>query len=64
MLSRNAPDQRSETLATVFTSGADLQFGSDQQKEKYLPQLARGDIIGCFVGERSVGMVANADRRD
>jgi glutaryl-CoA dehydrogenase len=24
------------------------QYGSDQQKEKYLPSLARGDLIGCF----------------
>lgn len=23
-------------------------FGSDAQKEEYLPQLARGDLIGCF----------------
>lgn len=29
------------------------QFGSDQQKEKYLPQLAKGDIIGCFVSDQS-----------
>ncbi|WVQ79215.1 hypothetical protein IAT38_001311 [Cryptococcus sp. DSM 104549] len=24
------------------------EFGSDAQKEKYLPQLATGEIIGCF----------------
>jgi glutaryl-CoA dehydrogenase len=24
------------------------QYGSQQQKEKYLPPLARGDLIGCF----------------
>jgi glutaryl-CoA dehydrogenase len=23
-------------------------FGSDDQKQKYLPRMARGDIIGCF----------------
>uniref|UniRef100_A0A0G4HD44 glutaryl-CoA dehydrogenase (ETF) n=1 Tax=Chromera velia CCMP2878 TaxID=1169474 RepID=A0A0G4HD44_9ALVE len=23
-------------------------FGSDEQKQKYLPALARGDLIGCF----------------
>lgn len=23
-------------------------FGSDQQKERYLPAMARGDVIGCF----------------
>ncbi|MBN9544952.1 MAG: acyl-CoA dehydrogenase [Alphaproteobacteria bacterium] len=25
-----------------------FQFGSEAQKKKYLPSLARGDIIGCF----------------
>ena len=25
-----------------------FQFGSDAQKKKYLPSLARGDLIGCF----------------
>lgn len=24
------------------------QFGSDEQKEKYLPRLATGELIGCF----------------
>lgn len=24
-------------------------FGSDAQKEKYLPRLAKGEIVGCFV---------------
>jgi glutaryl-CoA dehydrogenase len=23
-------------------------FGSDEQKEKYLPRLAKGEIVGCF----------------
>lgn len=23
-------------------------FGSQEQKDKYLPALAKGDIIGCF----------------
>ena len=23
-------------------------FGSEEQKEKYLPALARGDLVGCF----------------
>jgi len=26
------------------------EFGSEEQKEKYLPQLATGKMIGCFVG--------------
>lgn len=24
-------------------------FGSDAVKEKYLPRLAKGELIGCFV---------------
>lgn len=24
------------------------EYGSDEQKEKYLPALAKGDLIGCF----------------
>src|SRR3546814_5097117 len=24
------------------------EFGSDEQKKKYLPPLARGEMIGCF----------------
>ncbi|XP_065834500.1 glutaryl-CoA dehydrogenase, mitochondrial-like [Oscarella lobularis] len=24
------------------------EYGSEEQKEKYLPKLARGDLIGCF----------------
>lgn len=23
-------------------------FGSDEQKQKYLPKLAKGELIGCF----------------
>ena len=23
-------------------------FGSEEQKEKYLPKLAKGELIGCF----------------
>ena len=25
------------------------EFGSEEQKSKYLPRLAKGEIIGCFV---------------
>ena len=25
-----------------------MEFGTDEQKEKYLPRLAKGEIVGCF----------------
>jgi glutaryl-CoA dehydrogenase len=44
-------------------------FGSDEQKQKYLPQMARGEIIGCFgltepdFGSNPSGMITTA-RKD
>lgn len=26
------------------------EFGTEEQKAKFLPRLAKGEIIGCFVG--------------
>ena len=43
-------------------------YGSDAQKEKYLPQLARGELIGCFGltepehGSDPGGLRARADK--
>ena len=28
------------------------EFGTKEQKEKYLPALASGELIGCFVRDR------------
>jgi alkylation response protein AidB-like acyl-CoA dehydrogenase len=28
------------------------EFGTEAQKEKYLPRLAAGELIGCFVSTR------------
>ncbi|MFL3645221.1 MAG: acyl-CoA dehydrogenase [Cellvibrionales bacterium] len=45
-------------------------FGSEQQKEKYLPKLATGELIGCFGltepdhGSDPSGMITNARRID
>ena len=30
------------------------EFGTKEQKEKYLPALASGELIGCFVRTRNV----------
>ncbi len=44
-------------------------FGSDAQKERWLPLLARGDAIGCFgltepdFGSHAAGMRTKAERR-
>lgn len=43
-------------------------FGSDAQKEKYLPGMAKGEIIGCFgltepdFGSNPTGMITKAER--
>ncbi|NOY90670.1 MAG: acyl-CoA dehydrogenase [Deltaproteobacteria bacterium] len=43
-------------------------FGSDAQKEKYLPGMAAGEIIGCFgltepdFGSNPTGMITRAER--
>jgi len=46
-----------------------LAFGSDAQKARYLPAMARGDVIGCFGltesdhGSDPSGMETRAERR-
>ncbi len=43
-------------------------FGSEAQKERYLPGMARGEIIGCFgltepdFGSNPAGMITKAER--
>jgi glutaryl-CoA dehydrogenase len=43
-------------------------FGSDEQKEKYLPKMATGELIGCFgltepdFGSNPTGMITRAER--
>jgi len=43
-------------------------FGSEEQKEKYLPKMATGEIIGCFgltepdYGSNPTGMITKAER--
>ncbi len=45
-------------------------YGSDAQKEKYLPKLARGELIGCFgltepdAGSDPAGMKTTAKKTD
>ena len=45
-------------------------FGSDKQKEKWLPQLAKGERVGCFgltepdYGSNPGGMVTKAEKVD
>ena len=45
------------------------QFGSDEQKEKWLPPMARGEIIGCFglsepgYGSNPGGMETRAEKK-
>ena len=43
-------------------------FGSEEQKQKYLPKMARGEFIGCFgltepdFGSNPTGMITRAER--
>jgi glutaryl-CoA dehydrogenase len=43
-------------------------FGSEEQKQKYLPGMAKGEIIGCFgltepdFGSNAEGMITKAER--
>ena len=45
-------------------------FGSEEQRRKWLPRLARGEAIGCFgltepdYGSNPEGMITRAERRD
>jgi len=42
-------------------------FGSEEQKEKYLPRMAKGEVIGCFgltepdFGSNPTGMITRAE---
>lgn len=44
------------------------QFGTEEQKEKYLPDMAKGKLIGCFgltepdFGSNPNGMITRADK--
>ena len=51
-------------------SGAVSLFGSEAQREKYLPRLATGELIGCFgltepdAGSDPAGMRTRAEKID
>lgn len=36
------------SVQSSLAMNAIYEFGSDEQKEKYLPPMARGELIGCF----------------
>lgn len=36
------------SVQSSLVMGPINQFGSDAQKEKYLPRLAKGELVGCF----------------
>ena len=45
-------------------------FGSEEQRKKYLPKLAKGEMIGCFgltepdFGSNPGGMITKAEKKD
>jgi alkylation response protein AidB-like acyl-CoA dehydrogenase len=59
-----AGDGATSTIVSVQNSvvcGPIVNFGSDAQKEQYLPSLARGETIGCFcLSEPQTGSDASA----
>ncbi|CAO1631678.1 unnamed protein product [Parajaminaea phylloscopi] len=36
------------SVQSSLAMGAIYQFGTDAQKEKYLPRMAKGELVGCF----------------
>lgn len=36
------------SVQSSLAMGAINQFGTDAQKEKYLPRMAKGELVGCF----------------
>lgn len=36
------------SVQSSLSMGAIYQFGSEAQKEKFLPGMAKGEIVGCF----------------
>ncbi len=37
-----------QTMELHFSIEFVFSFGTEEQKEKYLPRLAKGEIVGCF----------------
>jgi len=58
------------SVQTSLAMHAIYQFGSDSQKDFYLPQMAKGDLIGCFgltesdAGSDPSSMKTNAIEQD
>ena len=58
------------SVQTSLAMHAIYKFGSDEQKEYYLPQMAKGDLIGCFgltesdAGSDPASMKTNAKAKD
>ena len=58
------------SVQTSLAMHAIYKFGSDEQKEYYLPQMANGDLIGCFgltesdAGSDPDSMMTNAKEKE
>ncbi len=58
------------SVQTSLAMHAIYHFGSDEQKDFYLPQMAKGDLIGCFgltesdAGSDPASMKTNAKEKD
>ena len=58
------------SVQTSLAMHAIYHFGSDEQKDFYLPKMAKGDLIGCFgltesdAGSDPASMKTNAKEKD
>ena len=58
------------SVQTSLAMHAIYHFGSDEQKDFYLPQMAKGELIGCFgltesdAGSDPASMKTNAKEKD
>jgi alkylation response protein AidB-like acyl-CoA dehydrogenase len=60
----DTPGRREAKVADRYKSTLDLQFGTEEQKERFLPKLAKGEMVGCFVSPAQSGNPHSATSTD
>ena len=49
------------SVQSSLAMGAIHDFGSEAQKQKYLPPMAKGNLVGCFGLTERTNLVSCAD---